>query len=185
MKFVFYILSVSITFCACSESGDDEITENTDQYLTKEKAPLNFEDQDTTILINQPTDSIEEINEETILAIDEEVDLPGLARFSEFPGNDHFNGKPLVQQLDLSKKTLEESPDTLSNLAMESYKGFEGSFPTSISCNFDEGTSKEHISYPKKLIFRFQIFENEFATKPYLTKDVVVKRTDEGVSYTE
>ena len=36
-----------------------------------------------------------------------------------------------------------------------------------------------------KLIFRFQLFENEYQNEPYTVQDVVIKRTREGETYIE
>lgn len=106
-------------------------------------------------------------------------------RFIEFPGDNNFNGSPMIQQFDMPEIVYLLNPDTLSKIAIARYKTYDHFFPKSISDNFEEGVSNEHIHYPKKLIFRFQVFEGEFAEKPYLIKDVVVRRQQNGELYTE
>lgn len=108
------------------------------------------------------------------------VDQLGFTRYIQFPTDDNFNGKPMVHQLELEEKILNKSPDTLLKLAIETYQSFEQFFPKSIACNFEEGTSTESFWYPDKLIFRFEIFENEHAPKAYLTRDVTVTRNRNG-----
>ena len=101
------------------------------------------------------------------------------SRFNEFPGNNNFNGEPLIQQLEIKLKRLDVSPDTLKQIAKERYISFERYFPVSIADNFEEGISTEHIYYPE-LIFKFQVFEDEFASKPYLEKVITVKKENNG-----
>lgn len=91
----------------------------------------------------------------------------------------------MTQQEDIPKEILENKPDTLSKLALARYKTYDHFFPKSIADNFEEGISTEHIHYPKKLIFRFMVFDNEFSETPYLVKEVIVRRTPNGELYTE
>ena len=100
-------------------------------------------------------------------------------RIVEFPGNNNFNGKPLVQQLEIKSKILSLFPDTLKQIAKESYLSFESFFPVSIADNFEKGISTKQIYYPK-LIFQLQVFENVYASEPYLEKMIVVKKETNG-----
>ena len=100
-------------------------------------------------------------------------------RMGELPGNDHFNGLPLIQELDLASIVLKNFPDTLKYLAKSSYSSFERFFPKSIQDNFEEGISTERTYYPR-LIFKFQIFENEYSAKPYLEKLITIKKEKDG-----
>jgi hypothetical protein len=106
-------------------------------------------------------------------------------RYSEFPGDQNFNGAPLTQQETISKENLEKFPDTLNRLALERYKSYDPYYPKSIADNFEKGISIERIHYPAKLIFRFMVFENEWTETPYMVKEVTVRRTPDGTMYTE
>lgn len=106
-------------------------------------------------------------------------------RFIDFPSDANFNGKPMTQQEEITKEILEKHPDTLSKLAIMRYKSYEHFFPKSIADNFENGISTEHIYYPEKLIFRFELFENEFSWTPYVIKEVIVRRNTNGELYTE
>lgn len=106
-------------------------------------------------------------------------------RYIEFPGDAHFNGKPMTQQENISNEILEEHPDTLSKLAIARYKTYDHFFPKSIADNFEDGISTEHIHYPEKLFFRFELFENESSRKPYIIRDIIVRHNPNGELYTE
>lgn len=113
-----------------------------------------------------------------------EIFVP-LDRYMEYPGDAHFNGKPMTQQEEIPQRILEKHPDTLSTLAIARYKTYDRFFPKSISDNFEEMKSTEHIHYPDVLIFRFELFENENAIKPYHVEEVKVKRHSDGELYTK
>ncbi|REK05664.1 MAG: hypothetical protein DWQ44_06765 [Bacteroidetes bacterium] len=106
-------------------------------------------------------------------------------RHIEFPGDANFNSKPMTQQVEIPKEILEKHPDTLSKLAIERYKTYDNFFPKSIADNFNEMKSTEHIHYPKVLTFRFELFENKNANKPYHIEEVKVIRNPNGEIYTE
>lgn len=114
----------------------------------------------------------------------EEMNIPQ-SRFEMLPGYDHFNGEPMVQQIEIPKETFKEFPDTLSKIAVARYKTYDEYFPRAISDNFEEGISHEHVVYPKKLIFRFMLYEDEFAKENYLIKDIIVLRDKSGNPYAE
>ena len=98
----------------------------------------------------------------------------------QFISDASLNGAPITIQIDLSQNILNDFPDTLSKLAINQYNSYQNHFPRAIADNFEEGTSREIIYYPKKLIFRFELFENEYYGKPYLTKDITVRRNNNG-----
>lgn len=106
-------------------------------------------------------------------------------RYSEFPSDDTWNGKPLVQQTEIPLKVIESYPDTLSARAVALYNSFVKFFPVSIADNFEEGISTEIISYPAKLIFCFQVFQDKYAATPYLTKKIIIRRNEKGETYAE
>lgn len=106
-------------------------------------------------------------------------------RMIEFPSDDNFHGRPMVQQENIPAGIYKKNPDTLNKTAIARYKTYDHFFPKSIADNFENGTSTERIRYPEKLIFRFELFENDRAPKPYLIKDITVKRKPNGELYTE
>ncbi len=103
----------------------------------------------------------------------------GLVRYVDFPGDNHFNGKPLVIQVDLSEKKYNTNIDTVKQIAKSYYQLSEPSFPVAIADNFEEGISTEIRYYPR-LTYELQLFENEMKTKPYAVIIVVVKREKDG-----
>lgn len=119
--------------------------------------------------------------------INNHMDEPPIeyTRFLQFPSDVNWNGKPLVQQVELCSTVLNYNPDTLSNLALMRYKTYDSYFPIAISDNFEEGISTEIIMYPEKLIFQFHVFENEYAAEPYLIKNISVMRNANGDAYVE
>ncbi|MCF8464290.1 MAG: hypothetical protein K9G41_05595 [Flavobacteriales bacterium] len=122
----------------------------------------------------------------TVKTVSKKPKVESLAtRYLEFPGDAHWNGKSVVQQIDLEQRLLEAFPDTLKNLALHRYSEYKEFYPVSIADDFENHISTEHIHYPSKLIFRFQMFENEYHAKPYSFQDIVVKRTPEGEFYVE
>jgi hypothetical protein len=106
-------------------------------------------------------------------------------RFAETLGDRHLNGEAILMQEEFSPDFIKQNPDTLNQIAMFYYMVFKNSFPVSIADNFDEGYSTEHIHYPKRLFFKFEVFKNEFALEPWLIKEIVVCRTENGDLYTE
>lgn len=117
--------------------------------------------------------------------IEESVEILPATKYTELPGDVHFNGKPMTQQVELSKKRYETYPDTLSNLAIARYKTYDSFFPISIADNFEAGISTERIVYPKKLIFNFQLFEDDATSTPYITKQIIVTRHENGLMIAE
>lgn len=107
------------------------------------------------------------------------------ARYEMLPNYDILNGKPMIQQVDIPIEVLRNNSDTLSSLAVARYKTYDNYFPVSIADDFEKGISTEYIEYPKKLIFRFQVFEDEFSSKPYLTEDIIIRRNNKGKPYAE
>ncbi|MEI8201851.1 MAG: hypothetical protein WCH34_02495 [Bacteroidota bacterium] len=100
-------------------------------------------------------------------------------RMGSYPTDDNFNGQPLLEQCDIPSNILKSVPDTLLKLAKAYYLNFERLFPRSIADNFETGVSTEHITYPK-LIFQFELFENEFAEKAYYVKSISIIKDING-----
>ncbi|PKP17374.1 MAG: hypothetical protein CVU05_15645 [Bacteroidetes bacterium HGW-Bacteroidetes-21] len=108
-----------------------------------------------------------------------DLELISMSRFSNFPTDKNFNGAPLVQQLEIPKHEIDQSPDTLFAIAIARYESYRNYFPVSIADNFEEGISTEHIHF-MPLIFNFQIFDNEYELKPFLVKQVTVHKEPNG-----
>jgi hypothetical protein len=104
---------------------------------------------------------------------------PRLRSFRE-PGRSNFEGEPIRQELDIPIATFEKIPDTLNKLAIARYKSYEEFFPRLIADNFKAGKSTILIDYPAKLIFSFEVFEDIYAQKPYVKRDVTVRRSGNG-----
>ncbi|MBN2892316.1 MAG: hypothetical protein JXL97_10635 [Bacteroidales bacterium] len=143
-------------FSSCNQNTKEEQNLSNDSVLVISDSLLAVDLQEDTINlpeeISKPIPKTEEIF---------------YSRCIQFPGDNNFNGKPLIHQLDIKLEDLENNPDTLNNLAKNWYWNFKDSYPISISDNFEDGISKEIIDYPKKLIFEFQLFEDEYSAKPY------------------
>jgi hypothetical protein len=176
---------------SCNNSHNDQTIENrseTDSTHTsqkkdtlirtaKEKDTIKSDSQIKTAKTNKKhQNNIQNKNKEK---------SPPLLRYSDSPDDENFNGKPMTQQEDISKNILEKHPDTLSKIAIARYKAFDNFFPKSIADNFEKGISTEHIYYPEKLIFRFELFENEVSWEPYIVKEIIVRRNANGELYTE
>lgn len=106
-------------------------------------------------------------------------------RAIDFPNDAVLNGEPMTQQENISQDIFQRIPDTLTKLAIYRYKAYSNFFPKAIADNFEEGTSREIIMYPKKIVFRFELFENEFASEPYCIKNIIVNRNQNEELYTE
>lgn len=172
---------------SCNSSTKEQVSENLKQIdelkVSNELDTLisKYKEQDsvkTDLQINTADTANKKMNKKSL-----EISYP--VRYIEFPGDANFNGKPMTQQEDISKKILEKFPDTLSNLAIERYKTYDYFFPKAIADNFEDGISTEMVMYPKKLIFRFQLFENGSASTPYVTKDITIMRNENGELYAE
>lgn len=146
-----------------------------------------FEDKDSIPSNNTSlvTDTFKNINNDQVYYKSEDESPMPQSRYEILPNKEVWNGKPMVQQIEIPKEALVMKPDSLSKLAIERYKTYDKYFPVSISDNFEKGISTEHIIYPEKLIFRFHVFEDEFSKTPYLKKDITVRRNDKGKPYTE
>lgn len=81
-----------------------------------------------------------------------------------------LNGEPSRYELNLSENIYNLKSDTIPIILNQFYYQNESSFPTSIACNFEDGTSTVHIEYPT-VHFKVYLFENKFAEKPYKIVD--------------
>jgi hypothetical protein len=172
---------------SCNNSHNDQTIENRSEIDTNNVS----QNQETLLQTDKEKDTLKSdspiktaITNKNNQSKNKEKSPPPV-RYSDFPNDENFNGKPMTQQENISKAILEKYPDTLTKLAIARYKTYDHFFPKSIADNFEKGTSTERIHYPQKLIFRFELFENEVSWKPYVVKEVVVRRNTNGELYTE
>ena len=71
-----------------------------------------------------------------------------------------------IVQLEIPKDVLLKVPDTIKTYIKCLYLNSVRSFPRSIACNWEKGTSTEYISY-LKLHYEVQIFNSRNSKKPY------------------
>lgn len=103
-----------------------------------------------------------------------------MSRITEGVNDSKMNGEPILIQEDLKESVVKEHPDTIRHLLKSYYLNAERLFPRSIADNFEAGISTERISYPK-LNFVIEIFENEYAKKPYKTIRHSVRKENEEI----
>jgi hypothetical protein len=163
VAFLFNLLSVTIfvmlSFTACNHSSIEKLATPTVKQV-KDTVTVNSNQVDSSPLKFEKRDTI--FKKQEVKVKNKEVFL----RFGEQCSDEKFNGAPIVLQENLSKSILNNNPDTIKNYLKRFYQGQERLFPRSIADNFEKGTSKEFISYPK-LNFRVELFENEYAKNPY------------------
>ena len=71
-------------------------------------------------------------------------------------------------RIDISLETLQVNPDTILYFVKEHYYALEHTFQKSIACNFEQGKSKEAISYPT-IGYTIKLYENVKKAIPYQT----------------
>jgi len=69
-------------------------------------------------------------------------------------------------RVDMSFKAFQANPDTLICFVKQHYYAIEHTFQKSISCNFENGTSKETIAYPS-ITYTIKLYEKSTDFKPY------------------
>lgn len=184
MKQLSFIIIALFYLLSCSRSSSE--TKYIDNNTEIDSALALSEIDTTSSIISSESDTLKNItkksNEKGQNRLKTEIEFD---RYMQLPSDAHFNGWPMTQQLELSKSIIEMYPDTLKNLAMARYQTYDIYFPIEISDNFEKGVSTETVTYPKKLIFRFEIFEDKYADTPYLKQDIVVKRRENGELYVE
>lgn len=100
-------------------------------------------------------------------------------RFVQFPSDDHFNGKSLIYQLELSSEDYCINKNTLVSIMKVHYNLSKRYFPVSIPNNFEKGISKETVFYPK-LNYSFQLFENSYSKTSHETIHLSIKKEMSG-----
>jgi len=190
MKRILLFAFVNSFLMGCNNSVKEQISESQNQIFPETDTNSIIQD---TIQSNKSNTNISSVSNEVDNTDKENfIKSRGIThepisflRQVEFPGDDKFNGKPIIHQMDLSADILKEFPDTLSKLAVDWYKSFDGYFPKAIADNFEEGVSQEIIVYPDRLTFEFQMFESKYDSVPYLIKKVTVKRNTTGEPFVE
>jgi hypothetical protein len=166
------LIIILIFFClSCKQKAESNVPDNENSLESITVKKVSTMGADSTINTLNPS--------ETEKVLDKKTVNESIGRYLEFPSDNNFNGKPMTQQLEIKQSVLKTSPDTLKQIAMERYSSYSSFFPVSISDNFEEGISTEHIHYTK-LTFRFLIFENEYSLKPYVEEFVTIKRESNG-----
>lgn len=166
------LIIILIFFClSCKQKTESNVpdNENSLESITVKKDSTIGEDSTMNTLNPSETENV----------LDKKTVDESIGRYIEFPSDNNFNGKPMTQQLEIKQSILKISPDTLKQIAKERYSSYTSFFPVSISDNFEEGISTEHVHYPK-LIFRFLIFENEYSLNPYAEEFVSIRREGNG-----
>lgn len=176
------ILLLSIYLLSCNHS-DDSITANKPQAIVSSKNDSVIEPKKN--IETKTENTTQKINEKKKDLVMHQENPESFELVGESYGDKNWNGKPIHQQLILTQKALKEFPDTLNNIAISLYKSYEHLFPRAIADNFEKGISKEIIYYPEKLIFDFEMFENQNSKKFYSTKAITVKRDFNGTLTTE
>ncbi len=103
-----------------------------------------------------------------------------LLRMSESVTNDKLNGAPIMIQEDLSAKEFSKDPEQLKNRLRGYYLGQERNFPRSIADDFENGNSRELISYPR-LNYVIELFEDGYASKPYKILNYSVRKEKDSI----
>lgn len=166
---------ISFLFYSCTQLQD---TSDNTVVTARDTAEI-------SVTGSPPADSISQHPESTLHATTKKTVLNKkrirreYLRSAETPTDAHFNGKPLIRQLNLALPVLQIFPDTLMHLAKDYYAGYVHLFPVSVQDDFERGVSTERIHYPK-LIIEFQLFGSEYESKPYLVKLISVKKESDG-----
>jgi hypothetical protein len=187
MNRIITIITILCLSSACNNTTNETTIENPIEQLKIKSDSANSNHINQIIADNQSSDTLNnEAHDKLLEKNKNQKDLPiSYHRYIEFPGDANWNGKPMIQQLEMSQNILKEFPDTLSRLAILNYNNYDRFFPKAIADNFEVGTSHEYVIYPKILIVRFQVFNDEFSDAPYLTKDITIKRNENGEPYAE
>ncbi len=164
-----------LIFCSCKQTTVKNINTSlnkSEKMIVKDTIVVHSDTISTNRKLKKDTIVMKSIIKHKILKIP-------FIRMEEGPSDSHFNGEPMIHQVDLASKVLQLYPDTLIHLAKQSYLNYEHYFPRSIQDNFEQGISTEQIYYPK-LKFMFQLFENEYAARPYLEKQIIIIKERDG-----
>ncbi len=157
--------SISLLFCflailSCRNSDKRlEIVDPIDKDTVVQKVnPIVVDTSETRPCITQPVDNK---NRHERLQV-------SYVRYMEGVSDNKLNGEIIIIQMDLAKSEFDNNPDTIEHFLNDYYSRLEPYFPRSIADDFENGISTERIHYPT-LSFTVELFENEFAAKPYKT----------------
>ena len=103
-------------------------------------------------------------------------------RYGTAPANENYCGKQLVEQIDLHKKVFEKSSDTVTSYLKKLYTVYESDFPKYLT--YCDPKSTEIYTGPV-LNFSVELFEDEYAAKPYLVICYSVKKQKNGIIIVE
>ena len=183
------IISMLILLLGCDSSTKNELS-NSIIPSNNDIAIAIIED--TNLVKNQIEDTIKCIIQNQTIVKDKNISEENttkqthtIGRYIELPSDDNWNGKPMTQQIEIPENVWNNFPDTLAKLAVARYKTYDYYFSIAIADNFEQGISTVMVMYPEKLIFRFQLFENEYMSTPYAIKEITVRRNENGEPYAE
>lgn len=177
MKYFLFVFAIVIISCSSYINDDIPIVESSDIQAIKSEINDSFPIDTIVSELYFDSTAVSSVQPTSNLYVEKQI--PVLTRYTEFPGNKNFNGKPMTNQVEIPNEVLQFNEDTLSQIAITSYKSYTGFFPVSIADDFENSISTEIILYPE-LIFRFEVFEDQFASKPYLIKEIVVLKDSNG-----
>lgn len=180
----FITIAALALFTSCSTASKESVVENSQQKTDSSKNSEADSAKTNTTLPDIGATDLDSSSSPKTNNKNKKADVSSLVGTSAVAGDNNFNGEPLVQHIRIEKKIYEKHSDTLNDLAIQYYKNNIPNFPRAIADNFETGTAKEKIIYPEKLVFSFHLFENEKTIKPYLIKDITVRRKKNGELYT-
>jgi hypothetical protein len=98
-------------------------------------------------------------------------------RYGTSPVFENYCGEPLLEQIELRKKVFEKSSDTVITYLKKLYNVYEPGFPKYFT--YCDPKSSEKYTGPV-LNFSVELFEDEFAPKPYLVICFSLKKQKNG-----
>jgi hypothetical protein len=171
-KIIIFLL-IAFLIYACNKNQKYQQTD----FLIPSKYDTTNDSLDT-IIITEAKKKVSQIETETNKT--RQIKPVPVARYVQYPGLAHCNGKALVHQLEMNKTILKNHADSLHKIAKLEYRGFEDYFPRSIADNFEEGISTEHIHYCD-ILFKFQVFEDEYSLNPHSEVYILTKIQDDAI----
>lgn len=193
MKVVCFLVFITMLSSACSsnteEHSNEDRTEVDTQQTTVQHEAVIPEEVDSLNNVAESEDTITEPQVEKTVKQEKtkpQRDEPAMpqTRIYSYVSDESCNGEPVWIQMDLARKIYYDNPDTLKQIAKEDYRANKDYFPVSISDNFEEMKSTEHIGYCD-ITFKYQLFDNEFSDTPYTTAFIKVKRLKNGTLVTD
>lgn len=118
---VIILLILFITSCDDSKNNQNIEAKRFPDSVSRAKNQTIFNE---IVKVKDPLKSDAKLNTDATNKQNKEIRKPP-ARYSDFPHDENFNGKPITQQEDMPKEILEKHPDTLSKIALARYRTFD------------------------------------------------------------